>query len=127
MQSTSSLSHSVVFLYFFALIAEKGLLVSPCYSLELCIRMLISFLLSFDFLVEILVFLILLFSSFSLHCSLRKSSYSLLAILWNSAFGWVYLSFSSLPLASVLFSAICKATSDNHFVLLHFFFLGIVW
>ena len=35
----SSLSHSVVSLYFFALIAEEGFLISPCYSLELCIQM----------------------------------------------------------------------------------------
>ena len=35
----SSLSHSVVFLYFFALIAEEGFLISPCYSLELCIEL----------------------------------------------------------------------------------------
>ena len=39
-----SLSHSVVFLYFFALITEKGFLISPCYSLELCVQMGISFL-----------------------------------------------------------------------------------
>ena len=39
----SSLSCSVVFLYFFALIAEEGFLISPCYSLELCIQMFISF------------------------------------------------------------------------------------
>ena len=39
-----SLSHSIVFLYFFALITEKGFLISPCYSLELCIQMGISFL-----------------------------------------------------------------------------------
>ena len=45
----SSLSHSVVFLYFFALIAEKGFLISPCSSLELCIQMGISFLFSFAF------------------------------------------------------------------------------
>ena len=45
----SSLSHSVVFLYFFALIAEEGFLISPCYSLEFCIQMLISFLFSFAF------------------------------------------------------------------------------
>ena len=45
----SSLSHSVVFLYFFALIAEKGFLISPYYSLELCIQMGISFLFSFVF------------------------------------------------------------------------------
>jgi len=40
---------------------------------------------------------------------------SLLAILWNSAFKWLYLSFSPLPLASLLFSAICKAFSDDHY------------
>ena len=34
-----SLSHSIVFLYFFALITEKGFLNSPCYSLDLCIQM----------------------------------------------------------------------------------------
>ena len=44
----SSLSHSVVFFYFFALITEEGFLISPCYSLELCIQMLISFLFSFE-------------------------------------------------------------------------------
>ena len=32
LQEISSLSHSVVFLYFFALIAEEGLLISPCCS-----------------------------------------------------------------------------------------------
>ena len=71
----SSLSHSVVFLYFFALITKEGFL-------------------------------------------------SLLAILWHSAFKWVYLSFSPLLFASLLFTAICKTSSDNHFALLHFFFLG---
>ena len=44
-----SLSHSIVFLYFSALISEEGFLISPCYSLELCIQMLISFLFSFAF------------------------------------------------------------------------------
>ena len=39
----------------------------------------------------------------------------------------VYLSFSPLPFASLLFSIICKASSDNYFALLHFFSLGIVW
>ena len=39
----------------------------------------------------------LLFSFISLHSTLRKTFLSLLAILWNSAFRWVYLSFSSLP------------------------------
>ena len=72
LEEISSLSHSVVFLYFFALIAEEGFLISPCYSLEPCIQIGIS-------------------------------------------------TFSSLPLASLLFSAICKASSDNHFA---FLFLG---
>ena len=76
LEETSSLSHSIVFLYFFALITEEGFLISP-------------------------------------------------AILWNSAVKWVYLSFSPLPLASLLFSAIYEA-SDNHFAFLHFFSLGMV-
>ena len=47
LEEISSLSYSVVFLYFFALIAEEGFLISSCYSLELWIQMLISFLFSF--------------------------------------------------------------------------------
>ena len=42
LKEISSLSHSIVFLYFFALIPEEGFLISPCYSLELCIQMGIS-------------------------------------------------------------------------------------
>ena len=42
----------------------------------------------------------LLFSSISLHCSLKKAFLSLLAILWNSAFSCVYLTVS--PLLSIL-------------------------
>ena len=71
-------------------------------------------------------FPILLFSSISLHWSLRKAFLSLLAILWNSAFRWLYLSFSPLLFTSLLFTAICKASSDSHFAFLHFFFLGMV-
>ena len=55
LEKISSLSHSIVFLYFFALIAEKAFL-------------------------------------------------SLLAILWNSAFKWAYLSSSPLLSTSLLFS-----------------------
>ena len=58
--------------------------------------------------------------------SLRKAFLSLLAILWNYALKWVYLSFSPLPLASHLFSAICKTSSDNLLDFLHFFFLGMI-
>ena len=77
------------------------------------------------FLTKSLVFPILLFSCISLHCSLKKA-FLLLAILWNSAFKWVHLSFSPLPLAYLLFSAICKASSDNLLAFLYFFFLGMV-
>src|SRR5574341_1511980 len=49
LEEISSLSHSVVFLHLFALFAEEGFLISPCYSLELCIRRLVSFLFSFAF------------------------------------------------------------------------------
>ena len=84
-------------------------------------------LVSLIFLKRSLVFPILLFSFISSHCSLRKAFLSLLVILWNSSFRWVYLSFSPLPFASLLFTAICKASSDNHFAMLLFFRLGMVW
>ena len=44
-----------------------------------------------------LAFPILLFSS-TLHCSFKKTFLSLLALLWNSAFVWIYLSLSPLLL-----------------------------
>ena len=44
LQRSLGLSHSIVFLYFFALITEESFLISPCYSLELCIQIGISFL-----------------------------------------------------------------------------------
>ena len=47
-------------------------------------------LVSLIFLKWSLVFPILLFSSISLHCFLKKAFLCLLAILWNSAFRWVY-------------------------------------
>ena len=77
LEDIPSLSHSIVFLCFFALITEKGFHMSLC-------------------------------------CS------------WNSTFKWVYLSFSLLPFASVFFSGICKASSENHFAFLCFFFWGRV-
>ena len=49
---------------------------------------------------------------------------SCLAILWNSAFSWVSLSLSPLLFPSLLSSAICKVSSDNHFAFLHFFCWG---
>jgi len=44
LKEISSLSHSVVSLYFLHCLFEEGLLISPCYSLELCIQLGISFL-----------------------------------------------------------------------------------
>ena len=57
-----------------------------------------------------LVFPILLFFLY-LHYSLKNAFLSLLAILWNSASSWVYLSLSFLPFSSLLFTAICKSSS----------------
>ena len=76
-----------------------------------------------DFLEEISSLPIMLFSSFSLHWSLRKAFLSPLAILWNSAFRLIYLSFSLLPFTSLLFSATFKASSDSHFAFFPFLFL----
>ena len=49
LEENSGPFYSIIFLYFFALITEEGFLISPCYSLELCIQMSISFLFSFSF------------------------------------------------------------------------------
>ena len=76
LEEISSVSHSIVFIYFFAL--------------EICKNCIGNM--------------------------LRKAFLSLLAILWNSAFRRVYLSFPPLLFTSLLFSAICKASSDNHFM-----------
>ena len=84
-------------------------------------------LVSLIFLKRSLVVPILLFSSISLHWSLRKAFLSLLAILWNSTFKWEYLFFSPLLLASLHFTAIYKASSDNHFAFLHFFSMEMVF
>ena len=73
-----------------------------------------------------LVFPILLCSSISLDWSLGKAFLSLLAILWNSTFNWIYLSFSTLPFTSLLYLAVYKVSSDNHFTLLHFFYFRMV-
>ena len=49
LEEISSLSHSIVFLCFFAVITEEGFLISPCYSPELCIQKGISFFFFFAF------------------------------------------------------------------------------
>ena len=45
---------------------------------------------------------------------------------WNSAFRCLYLSFSPLLFTSLLFTAICKGSSDSRFAFLHLFFLGMI-
>jgi len=82
---------------------------------------------SLIFLKRSLVFPILLFSSISLHCSIRRLSY--LSLLF---FGTLYVDGYIFPfllcfLLLFLFSAICKASLDNHFAFLHFFFLEVVF
>ena len=73
-------------------------------------------LISAVFLRRCLVFDLLLFSSVSLHCSFKEVFLSLVAVVWNSAFSWLYLSLSPLHFSFLLSSAICKASLDNHFI-----------
>ena len=74
LEEISSLSHSIVFLYFFALIAEEGS-----------------------------------------HLSL---------LFFGTLYSNGYISFSPLPLDSLLFTVIYKASSDSHFAFFAFLFLG---
>ena len=73
-----------------------------------------------------LVFPLLLFSSSFIHGSLEKALLSLRAVLWKSAFSWIYPCLSPLLFTSLLPFAICEASSDNHFAFLLFFFFGMV-
>ena len=57
---------------------------------------------------------------------ISESFLFLLALLWNPACSWVYLSPCPLPFAFLLSSTICKTPSDNHFAFLHMFFFGLI-
>jgi len=108
---------SLLNLFCFSLVLRISLL----YCAHLCMKCSLGI---SNFLKEIfslLLLLFLFFFSISLHCSLKKAL-SFLAILWICEFRWEYVSLSPLPFMYLLFSAICKASSDNHFALLHFFF-----
>ena len=72
----------------------------------------------------LLIFLILLFSSISLHCSLNKAFLSLLAVLWNSAFKWMYLFLSPLPLVYFFFLSSLWSLLRQPLCLLELLFLG---
>ena len=71
-------------------------------------------------------------SSFSFYCFLlflltdHLGRLSYLSLLFSGTLHSDGLSFSALPLASLLFLAICKASSDNYFAFLHLFFLVMV-
>ena len=71
-------------------------------------------LVSLIFLKRSLVFSILLFSSMALLWSWRKAFLSLLAILWNSVFKWVYLPYISISCHSLLACRVSvKKSVDN--------------
>ena len=69
------------------------------------------------FLTRSLVFPILLFSSISLHCSLKKPFLCPFTVLWNSAVNWVYLSLTFHFPFLIYFWSLLR---------LHFFFFGMV-
>ena len=95
LEELSSLSHSIVFLYFFALFTEEGFLISSCYSLELCIQMGISFYFSFAF----------RFSSIQSYL-LRPPQTTILSFCISFPCGWSW----SLPpvLIQTVFQSSCK-------------------
>ena len=135
LQEISSLSHSIVFLLYclsfpfycfpFVLPFFPILLFSFCIAFLSHSIVFLLYCLSFPFYCFplFLLYCLSLGLLISLHWSLRKAFVSLLAILWNSAFKWIYLSFSPLPLASLLFTDICKTSSES-FCLFAFLFLG---
>ena len=100
--SGRSFLYSSVYSYYLYLISSPSVKSLPFLSFIEPIFVWNVPLVSLIFLKRSLVFPILLFSSISLCWSLRKAFLSLLAILWNSAFKWVYRSFSPLLFASLL-------------------------
>ena len=72
-------------------------------------------LVSLIFLKKSLAFIILLFSCISLHGSLRKAVLSLLAVLWNSAFKWEFLTLARLIIISLICSLLLKYPKGSYF------------
>ena len=91
--SWRSFLYSSVYSFHLFLISSVSVKSIPFLSLIVPIFAWNVLLLSLIFLKRTLVFPILLCSSISLHWSLRKAFLSVLDILWNSAFKWIYLSF----------------------------------
>ena len=95
LEEISDLSHSIAFLYFFALITEEGFLISPCYFLEVCIQMGISFLFSFAF----------HFSSFLSYLKASESHFAFLPLFF---LGKVLITgFECYKPSSIVFQALC--------------------
>ena len=107
LEEISRLSHSIVSLYFFALVTEDGFLISPCYSLELCIEMDISFLFPFAF----------HFSSFLTYCETSSSPLLFTSLLFSpicetsseNHFGFLHFFF----LGMVLITASCTLSPTS--------------
>ena len=78
------------------------------------------------FLKRSLVFPILLFSSISLLCSLKEAFLALLLFSGTLSSVDYIFPFLSLLFATFFPSAICKASSGNHFTFLLLFFFGII-
>jgi len=89
----SSLSHSIVVLYFFALGTKEGFLIFPCYSLELCTQMGISFLFSFAFSVSSQIFVRPLAFAFSVSSQIfvRPPQAIVLPFCISFSWGWSWL------------------------------------
>ena len=83
-------------------------------------------LVSLIFLKRSLVLPLLLFSSISLHCHWGRLPY-LALLFFETLHSNGNLSFSPLLFTFLLFTAICKVSSDSHFAFLHFFFLEMVF
>ena len=73
-----------------------------------------------------LAFSTLFFSSILCMIHLRKPSY-LSLLFFGTLCSVGYLSLSPLPFDSLLSTAICKPSLDNHFAFVHLFFFGMVW
>ena len=96
-KSLRSFLYSSVYPCHFYLISSASIRTIPFLSFFVLIFAWNVPLVSPIFLKRYLVFPILLFSSISLHWSLRKAFLALLTIHWNTAFKWIHLSFSPLP------------------------------
>ena len=81
LEESSSLSQSVVSLYFFALITEEGFLISPCYSLKLHSN---GYIFAF-----ILCFLLLFFS----RLFVRPPQTAILLFCISFSWGWSWFLF----------------------------------